>query len=202
MYEQTARWNEYYRELEPARRRTMLSALCASEPDDGANAFRQALLEARHGGDRPGGREQDRFLYLCVSFVPLCQSARLFRRSAAKEIEAAMKLLRLGEALALGEAGEKALYWEIRNAAARYFKTCEGAGYNRALFGMMASGDEGRLDRICRDVWQMTDGLAWRARMEARMALWCRAVKDAYAVTDGGAARRLAKYADKMRGGR
>ena len=29
MFEQSARWNEYYRELEPAKRRAMLDELCA-----------------------------------------------------------------------------------------------------------------------------------------------------------------------------
>ena len=48
MFEQTAGWSEYYRELEPKRRRVLLERLCAEEPDDGANAYRRILFEARH----------------------------------------------------------------------------------------------------------------------------------------------------------
>ena len=48
----------------------------------------------------------------------------------------------------MAKRGKKALYRELLNAAARYFKTCEASGYNRALFGLIQFGSEGRLDRI------------------------------------------------------
>ena len=180
MVDLSAAWAEYYRELQPTRRREMLAALCENEPDDGANAYRRLLLDARHTDPRDPGREVDRMLFMCVSFIQLCQSARLFRRGAAKDARRAMSEMRFDEAITYGEAGEKALYWEIRNAAARYLSTCLSPGYNRGLFGLAPSRDAGRQERIARDIWSMTDGLARRAGLEAEMALWARAVRDSY----------------------
>ena len=120
MVDLSAAWAEYYRELQPVRRREMLAALCENEPDDGANAYRRLLLDARHTDPRDPGREVDRMLFMCVSFIQLCQSARLFRRGAAKDARRAMSEMRFDEAPSYGEAGERALYWEIRNAAARW----------------------------------------------------------------------------------
>ena len=194
MYEQSARWNEYYRELEPKKRRALLDELCLTEPDDGANAFRQRLYRARYVDEKQPGREVDRFLFNCLSFVQLWQSAKLFRRHAKKEVLAALRDMLSEEAAQYGEAGERALYWELRNAAARYLRTCSDSGYNRALFGMIASGDESRADRVCRDIWRMTDGLTKQLSLQGELRLWSRAVQDAYFTSDGGAQARLEKY--------
>ena len=177
MYEQGIAWNEYYRELSPGRRRQMLGGMTAE--DDGANAFRLKLWEARHGGS--GSTEIDRFLFQFVCLPQTYHSARVFKKSAMREVEKAMRSLLATEAAQYGEAGERALYWEIRNAASRYFKTCESAGYNRGLFGMTASGDAGRKNRVCRDVWQMTLGLEARTGMKDALRIWSRAVQDEYA---------------------
>jgi len=193
MYEQSAEWNEYYQELSPERRRQMLAGMPAQ--DDGANAFRLKLWEVRHGGS--GGAEVDRFLFQFVSLPQTYHSASVFKKSAAREVEKAMRSLLTEEAVQHGEAGERALYWEIRNAAARYFKTCESAGYNRGLFGMTASGDAGRKNRVCRDVWQMTLGLEARTGMKEALRIWSRAVQDEYARYDPVGPKLLEAYGKK-----
>ena len=38
MYEQSAKWNMYYQELNPGERKRLYEELKASEPDDGANS--------------------------------------------------------------------------------------------------------------------------------------------------------------------
>ena len=191
MFEQSARWNEYYRELEPARRRVMLDELCASEPDDGANEYRRQLFEARHVDPKAPGRAVDRMLFMCVCFMQLCQSARLFRGGAIREVRRSMNELRFDLAGQYGEAGARALYWEIRNAAARYLSTCSSPSYNRRLFGLAPSREENREDRVARDIWQMTEGLSRRTGLERELALWNQAVRDAYCLTGEGAKRRL-----------
>ena len=196
MYEQSARWNEYYRELEPGRRREMLDGLCASEPDDGANDYRRQLFRARHVDAKQPGREVDRFLFTCLNFVQIWSSAKLFKKHARREVLEALGEMCADEAAQYGEAGERAFYWEIRNAAARYLKTCESAGYNRALFGMIASGDESRADRVCRDVWRMTEGLSQRVALKDELRLFNIAVRDAYYMSDPGAQRRFEAYCD------
>lgn len=192
MYEQSARWNEYYRELNPSYRRQMLDKLCMTEPDDGANLFRLQLWEQRHRDDGRDG-EVDRFLFQCVNLVQAYRTARWFRRSAARQTRKVLQGMLFEEAFLLGEAGERALYWELRNVAARYLKTCEGSGYNRAMFGMVASGDASRSERICREIWEMTRGLAARTGLENEMRIWNQAILDAYSMFDGNAEARMAE---------
>lgn len=197
MYEQSPRWNEYYREPEPRRRRDLLDQLCMTEPDDGANEYRRMLFRARHVDEKQPGREVDRFLFNCLSFVQLWSSAKLFKKHARRETLQALSDMLYDRAQAYGEAGERAFYWEIRNAAARYLTTCRDSGYNRTLFGLVASGDESRADRVCRDIWRMTDGLAECLGLKDALAVWCRAVQDAYFTSDPGAERRYVAYRQK-----
>ena len=194
MYEQNARWNSFYRETDPARRRTMLTELMKTEPDDGANMYRYALLDARHGAKKHEQGEIDRYLFQFVNMVQVYRSARIFRKSAAREILKTMRELKWSDAPLYGEAGERALYWELRNAAARFFKTCESPQFNRSLFGMVASGDAGRQNRVCEEVWQMTRGLSERTGLHDELRIWNAAVTDAYCQFDGGAMERLAAY--------
>lgn len=195
----TTSWAEYYRETEPKRRKEILEQNCETEADDGANAYREQLFEARHTDRKRPGHEVDLMLFMCVNFIQLYKSARMFRGSAVKEIRATMKELALDQADAYGEAGREARYGEMYNAAARYFKTCESPGYNRRLFGLTASGDEGRKSRMCRDAWQMSEGLAARTGMEAELAEWNRAVLDAFAATGGDARDAYQAYSRKMK---
>ena len=194
MFEQGACWHEFYRELDPGRRRRMLEELFRAEPDDGANRYRLMLLEARHGGAKKDGAEVDRFLFQFVNLVQVYRSGKLFRKNARRETEKLMRELLWTEAAQYGEAGERALYWELRNAAMRYFKTCEGSLYNRGLFGLVPSGDADRKDRVSREVWQMTEGLCGITGLEAELTLWNRAVADAYCQFDDKGSDRLAKY--------
>ncbi len=198
MYEQSAKWNMYYQELDPGERKRLYEELKVSEPDDGANAFRERIFAARYTDPRQPGHEVDYFLFQCVSLIQTYRIAVFFRRNAIKEVEEALRIILYDEAFQYGEAGEKALYWELRNTAARYFKTCEAPGYNRMLFGLIQSGSEGRLDRMCRDVWQITRGLAQRTGMEGRLRVWNQAVLDAYLQADGSGEERLMRYEDKQ----
>lgn len=201
MYEQSAGWNAYYREEDPARRHRQLEEMCMLEPDDGANRFRLWLYEARYTDPARPGRMVDRFLFQCVNFVSLYNSARIFRRSAAKEVRGNLVRMGFDEVRSYGEAGEKALYWELRNAVARYFKTCESASYGRSLFGIVGAGG-GRADRVCRDAWQMSLGLSRSTGLVEEMALWNRAVRDSHSMLDGAAAQRFDALAQQMVNGK
>ena len=191
MLEQSEKWDAYYRELDPGKRRTMLDALCASEPDDGANAYRKILFEARHVDAKTPGREVDRMLFMCVYFMQLYRTARMLKSSAVKEILQYLREMRFDAAGQYGKAGEKALYWEIRNAAARYLSTCLSQSYNRGLFGLTPSRDAGRQARILQDVWQMSEGLSRRTGLTRELALWDQAVLDAYSLTGEDATTRF-----------
>ena len=192
MYEQSAKWNSLYIEPDPKRRRQMLEELIVSEEDDGANEYRRRLINVRHGQD--GRREMDLYLFQFINLVQLYRSAKLFRKNARKEILKLVRDLHWDEASMYGEAGERALYWEIRNAAMRYLKTCEGTNFNRGLFGLTASSEGGRQERICRDFWQMTEGLAERTGLQSELRIWIRAALDAYCQADANAQERLSAY--------
>ena len=202
MYEQSAKWNMVYQELNPAERKRLYEELKASEPDDGANPYREKLLEVRYTDPKQPGKEVDFFLFQCVSLIQTYRIAAFARRNAIREVENALQLMLYDEASQYGEAGERALYWELRNAAARYFKTCEASGYNRALFGLVSSNEEGRQTRMCRDAWQITRGLSQRTGLEERLRVWNQAVLDAYLQADGDGADRLKKLEEARVNGR
>ena len=46
--------------------------------------------------------------------------------------------------------------------------------YDRNGDGMIASGDESRAERVCRDVWRMSEGLAERLDLRGQLRLWNR----------------------------
>ena len=198
MFEPSAEWNEYYRELEPRRRRALLEALCASGPDDGANAYRRLLLEARHGNAKSPGREVDRMLFMCVDFLRLCQSSRLFRGGAAREVRRYLRELRFDQAGQYGEAGTRALYWECRNAVARYLSTCDSPDYDRGWFGLIPSREADRQARVARDVWELSVGIARRTGLTGELRLWSRAARDAYCLSGADAKARFDACDEKM----
>ena len=201
MYEQSAAWNDYYRDEDPGYRRRKLDELCMLGPDDGANEFRLWLYKRRYEDEKRPGQPVDRFLFQCVNFVQLYKTAKLYRRSAAKEVQKSLELMGFDVAPQFGEAGERALYWELRNAAARYFRTCESPGYRRAVFGLFSAG-EGRTEHMCRDAWEMSLGLSRRTRMEQHMTIWNRAVHDSYLAADAGAEARFIAFDRNMEGKR
>ena len=176
----------------------MFGACLAEEADDGANEYRKRLFDKRHTDPRDPGHEVDYMLFMCVNFIQLYKSARVFKSGSRKEVLSAMKDLGFNEAGQYGGAGREALVQEIRNAAARYFRTCESSGYNRRLFGLMSSGEDNRRERMCRDAWQMSEGLAGRTGLQEEMAEWNRGILDAYAETPGGSREAFRAYGDRM----
>ena len=197
MYEQSSRWNTYYTELEPERRLRLFEELCMTEPDDGANEYRRLLFSRRYEEPKTPGTYVDRFLFQCVNMVQIYKSARFFRGSARREVQQTWEDFLFNLAGDFGEPGEKALYWEIRNAAARYFKTCQSDSYGRSLFGFLRSGDTNRLERMCTDAWEMSAGVSARLGEKERMKIWNMAVKDACFRADPGAQQRWEEIMQK-----
>lgn len=180
MYKLSSLWAEYYRELEPARRRKLLKEALRTVPDDGANAYRYRLLELRHTDPEKPGHEIDLLLWQCVNFIQVYASARFFKKRARKDVERSLAAIGYDEAADYGEAGAQALYWELRNGARRYFTTCLGSEYHRVLFGLMSAGENDRTRRIRKDVQEMTTGLSERLLLQERLSVWNRAVQDEF----------------------
>ena len=200
MYKVSRGWSEWYREPDPERRRDMLEVLQREEPDDGANEYRSYLFERRHG---PAGTEQkDVFLWHCVNFSQIYESAVILKGLSRKEVREALRQIGYDKAAGYGEAGEGALYWEIRNAARRYFKTCQNPEYRKVLFGLMNSSSKDKKNQMCKDAWQMSAGLGDRLGMSQELEIWIRAVTDEYSCQDPNGAQKLSELGRKETSGR
>ena len=200
MYKQSAGWSEWYRETEPGKRREMLNSLMEKEPDDGANEYRSRLFELRHGSGEE--TEKDLFLWQCVNFSQIYESSVFLKGLSRKEVRNALRQMGCEEAKQYREAGEGALYWEIRNAARRYFGTCRGSDYRRVLFGLMNSSEKDKTRNMCKDAWQMSVGVSERLGLEEEMRVWIQAVTDEYAMTDPKGLERLKEYHVKETAGK
>ena len=186
-------WAGYYRETEPSRRRQLLYQLVEQAPDDSVNPLRIRLFALRHTDPQNPDHEIDRILWQCVSFIQVCASARFFRNRARKDVEASLSAIGYDEMSGYSDPGERAMYWEIRNGARRYFKTCSDSGYHRALFGLVSSSDNDRLRQMKKDVREMTVVLSERLRYFDRLRIWNQAVIDEYGLADPQGAAELRK---------
>ena len=200
MYEQSARWNEYYRETDRKKRLSLRNELFMLEADDGANEYRKKLYERRYINPKDSSQEQDLYLWNCVNFIEISRSGKLFKRHTRKEILKALKQMGFDEMPEYGPAGEKALYWEIRNGAKRYFQTCSDKSYRRQVFGLLSTTDEDRGRQMCRDAWDMSAGLAEAFQLQEELRIWSQAVKDQYSAVDGEAASRFQEYHETQMG--
>ena len=197
MYQMSPVWQEYYIQLEPDRRKELLHRLLKEEADDGANAVRQKLFSLRYMEEGKTEPSVDRWLWACVNFVQVFSTSRFLKRGGRKEVEQFLDSSGYREALSAGERGETALYWEIRNAAKRYFKTCMGSEYRRALFGLLSPNASDQKRQMCLEVWRMTEGLEKRLGMQEELKLWTKAVQDEYRTTDPSAPARLKEISEK-----
>ena len=197
MYQMSPVWQEYYIQLEPDRRKELLHRLLKEEADDGANAVRQKLFSLRYMEEGKTEPSVDRWLWACVNFVQVFSTSRFLKRGGRKEVEQFLDSSGYREALSAGERGETALYWEIRNAAKRYFKTCMGSEYRRSLFGLLSPNASDQKRQMCLEVWRMTEGLEKRLGMQEELKLWTKAVQDEYRTTDPSAPARLKEISDK-----
>ena len=197
MYQMSPVWQEYYIQLEPDRRKELLHRLLKEEADDGANAVRQKLFSLRYMEEGKTEPSVDRWLWACVNFVQVFSTSRFLKRGGRKEVEQFLDSSGYREALSAGERGETALYWEIRNVAKRYFKTCMGSEYRRSLFGLLSPNASDQKRQMCLEVWRMTEGLEKRLGMQEELKLWTKAVQDEYRTTDPSAPARLKEISEK-----
>lgn len=180
MYRLSQEWKEYYREEEPKKREEIFKKVTKMVADDGANEFREFLFKQRYVDEKRPEEYVDRLLYQCVNFLQLYKIGRLFRRSALKEIKDVRKRFGFDRYKEYGEAGEAALYWEIRNATSRYIKSCKDPSYRRKIFGLIGTDNDDRTRQMANDIWEMTNGISGKYGMEEELRIWCDGVTAEY----------------------
>ena len=178
MTEQNIRWNEYYRESQPAARKRVLERLLGEGPDDGADAFRKLLYKSRYTDEKDPGNEVDLFLYECVNLIQIFHMGRIFRKRAQKELAMTGQRFCLEAAEQYGPAGEEVLYRELRNTVKRYFRTCTSSGYRRGTFGLVGSSAEEKKRQMVKDAWEMSTGVTRKYGREDAFRVWNRAVRE------------------------
>jgi len=215
MRRQDSVWAGYDRETEPERRMELLGKIekelaeeadlmamnTESEDRKAMPAIRRQLYDRRHpSSGNAAGTSVDRYLWQCVNFIQIYDASALLRRRSVREVKEA--LLEMGfpqNPDSCEPLYEEALYWEVRNAARRYFKTCSGGEYRRTLFGMLGSSDMDKRRQMCTDTWKMTLGLADRLGLHPELKLWNEAILDEFAMTAEDAAERMRSYDEKNR---
>ena len=190
---------QYFAVLDPERRKELLDAYAETDPADAA--LLEELWTLRYTDPKNPRQRVDTYLWQIVNLITLARMARFISGGTAREIKAAMKTLGFATADHYGEAGRKTLYLEFRNAAQRYFSTCDSKSYGRKLMGLMSANDDERATKTAREVWQLTEGLPGRFETDQDMALFCKAVRDEYVAEYSDGEERLAAQG-KKRGGR
>ncbi len=199
MYKISPGWTAYYKEIQPERRFQLLETLLAEEADDGSNDFRKHLYFLRHPDGNAEKVSTDLYLWQCVNFGQIYDTSSVFKKSGRREIEKFLDDAGYSEAVKAGPDGERALYWEIRNAARRFFKTCTGSDYRRTLFGLLGPGQKDQKEHMTLDTWKMTEGVGKRLGLEEKLALWTQAVMDEYKDADPTASDRMNALKSKSR---
>ena len=187
-------WREYYEVLEPEKRKALLEKLSKSVPDDGANRFRKKLFEQRHTDPKKADHMIDLFLWQCVYLPGLYRKRNFFLFNARQEMQRALKDSFLDGSVRMNAAEKSALYWELRNAAARYFATCSGSRYGNKFLGMKHATMEEKRERACEDAWIMSRGMALCSGLEKEMQIFIDAVRDEYDNYEVGGADKFDAY--------
>ena len=172
-------WTEYYRETDPEKRRLLFKQM-SDVFDDGANELRYRLYERRHTDNAHPGRIVDKgvleIMLMSVNDSPIYR----FSPFTAGSIRRSMTDLGIDEVCDANDMSASAVYWEIRNAARRYFENCKGPQYARKWFGMVASSDDEKLEKTAYDVWTMTVRIPEMYGMIEEMRIFSDAVRDEF----------------------
>ncbi len=186
MYECSSTWKEYNETADPVWRKETLAEFAKRTDLPAAEVqIRQKLWDARFA--KPLGKSYaDGYIGFMLEMImprAVWETAGRVKESLLAEAN------RLGyaDAVAAGEDGLGAFYWEWRSAAARYLATCQSDSYGRKLFGLMKLTDEERELRMEKDLHAMTTDVIKKYNLDSEeplagfMKLYAKALWDAAA---------------------
>lgn len=169
-------WSPYYEELDTQKRHDLLMELLHTAEDDGGNRLREELFTRRYVTRK--GIVNDTYLIHCLMLKNLyAQRKGLFlgfKKEVKKELADFLPL----DAAQLPEAEQSAWYWEFRNTARRYLDASRSDQYGKKLMGLVSSSADEKLERVVKDLWAMSRGIALSSGNEKRMRPFCDALYD------------------------
>lgn len=189
----------YFAELDPELRSELLEQYRETNPQDTDADLFQKLWTLRYTDPKDAGHRVDTFLWQIVNVMCLYRLSNFFSKGTEKEINAAMETLGFTDAAEYGKEGREVLYHEFRNAARRYFGTCDSKSYGKRLMGIVTMSENQRRDKMAREVWRLTEGLPERFETSNDMALFCGAVHDEFIAQCPDGEQRLKKQEEHRR---
>ena len=183
--------DSYYEERDPVNRRRLLDAAdeAGLTPED--NAVRRNLYKKRYGRERRG-IVQDNYLRMWMDvtfFVRNGNPKRSLRRDQAK-IRKILKDTGFAEYAQADERAQQLLYRELYHLAMLYISVCaEDKGYNAVLLGFGHISNDRLIEKIEHDFRDVAVVLPRDWELAEEMALFTRAVSDAFADTFKGRER-------------
>lgn len=178
MYEIKDFLKPYYKELEPKKRFEILNTLnTPHDSDDFADLeFLRSLYQDRYSDHENKGRKNiDWWLWRCLCLQVLYNKGNFFRKYRDREVMVILNELHMNNT---EESHKKFFYHEYRNLAGRYLSTCRDSEYASRFLGFKKATDKEKIFRACKDIWQMSEGIAKSVKAENLMSLWCKAFYD------------------------
>ena len=167
-------WSEYFLELDPARRGTLLEQLISAGAE--TTVFCHRLYQERYRDKKDPGRKVDNWLWKLVYLPGLYRRKLGMSRPIRHEMEGVFRELHLDEWARLSEDERHVLTMEYRNAARRYLSTCRSARYGSRLLGLKKASDAQKLDRAALDIWSAARGLPDKAGLKTEFRPWSEAL--------------------------
>lgn len=198
--EREALSESYFSELEPERRLAYLEKISDCPPDNSIEFYRK-LWTLRYTDPKDPRHRVDMFLFQIVNLITLYRISgpSFLRKGNEKEIGQSMRALGFSDAARYGSLGRDILYLEFRNAARRYFGTCESKSYGKKLMGIVTMNEDERSIKMAREVWELTEGVPERFEVNDDTALFCKAIRDEYLALCPDGEKRLISCAARRR---
>ncbi|MBQ7577783.1 MAG: hypothetical protein IJT21_05925 [Synergistaceae bacterium] len=165
-------YENFYNEIEPAKRLEILDSLPESEDSKIMREIYNDRFSDHEGKKR---KNIDWWLWRCVCLQILCNRGKLFRKSRDREV---LKIITELHTDINDEPRKKFLYNEYRNTAKRYLSTCKSGSYASSFLGLRQASEEEKIYHACLDIWQMSAGVAKSSGLTDKMQNWIDALRD------------------------
>lgn len=188
MYEIDYKWQVYYDERNPHKRKALLAELSGGEEELPANDLRRKLFD-RHYKDLDRQQPIDLYFRHMFDLLDLGRHAPFLPSTAMKRIRRDLDGFGFDLIADYGDEGRTLLYHELRNGVTRYLWTCTSDDYGRVL-DMIKLPLQQKKNRMSGDLNAMTHDVVSRYKTQQKpqiaddMDLFVRAAEDAWAEFD------------------